>query len=174
MTITMVSISPLLDSSSLANKFQIFYINLLVLINISARYNTNLYPPEQEASILANPADVKNRIFGSRVVIGLEQSMMVTTWGVKICIWTFLLRVVYAEFSPTHPPRKTPCNRGLLTSIAACFLDSSSPSGSCLATSLAPSSSLKSSTSASSADHSPSTGHFPLRTHSAQHIMTTP
>ena len=94
MTITMVSISPLLDSSSLANKFQIFYINLLVLINISARYNTKLYPPEQEASILANPADVKNRIFGSRIVIGLEQSMMATTWGVKICIWTFLLRVV--------------------------------------------------------------------------------
>jgi hypothetical protein len=90
----MVRISSLLNSSSLANNLQIFYINLLVLINVSARYNTNLYPPEQEASILANPADVKNRIFGSRVVIGLEQSMMATTWGVKICIWTFLLRLV--------------------------------------------------------------------------------
>jgi hypothetical protein len=107
MAITMVCISLLLDSSPLANKFQIFYINLLVLINVSARYNTNLYPPEQEATILANPADVKNRIFGSRIVIGLEQSMMATTWGVKICIWTFLLRVVYAQFFPTPPPSLT-------------------------------------------------------------------
>jgi hypothetical protein len=94
MSITMVIISSLLNSSSLANKFEVFYINLLVLINVSARYNTNLYPPEQEASILTNPADVKSRIFGSKIVIGLEQSMMATTWGVKICIWTFLLRLV--------------------------------------------------------------------------------
>jgi hypothetical protein len=77
-----------------------------VLINVSARYNTNLYPPEQQTAILENPADVQNRIFGSRVVIGLEQSMMATTWGVKLCIWAFLLRVVYDLFSSTPPPSR--------------------------------------------------------------------
>ncbi|KAE9367193.1 hypothetical protein N431DRAFT_418324 [Stipitochalara longipes BDJ] len=71
----------------------LFYLALLALINISAGYGTNLYPPEQEASILANPADVANRIKGSKIVIPLEQCMIASTWGVKLCIWTFLMRV---------------------------------------------------------------------------------
>jgi hypothetical protein len=73
---------------------QFFYITLLVLINISAHYATNLYPPEQEASIFADPADVNNRIIGSKIVIALEQSMIASTWGVKLCIWTFLMRLL--------------------------------------------------------------------------------
>ena len=71
-----------------------FYIALMVLINVSANYGTNLYPPEQEASIFANPADVANRILGSKIVIPLEQCMIASTWGVKLCIWTFLMRVL--------------------------------------------------------------------------------
>jgi hypothetical protein len=66
----------------------------MVLINVAANYNTNLYPPEQEASILANPADVQNRIIGSKIVIALEQSMIASTWGVKLCIWVFLMRLL--------------------------------------------------------------------------------
>jgi hypothetical protein len=73
---------------------QFFYSALLALINISARFNTNLYPPEQEASILASPADVQNRILGSKIVIALEQCMIASTWGVKLCIWTFLMRLL--------------------------------------------------------------------------------
>jgi hypothetical protein len=42
----------------------------MVLINVSANFGTNLYPPEQEGSILADPSDVKNRILGSKIVIG--------------------------------------------------------------------------------------------------------
>jgi hypothetical protein len=66
---------------------------LLTLINVSAQYATNLYPPEQQAEIFADPKNVSDRIFGSKIVIGLEQCMMATTWGVKICIWFFLLRL---------------------------------------------------------------------------------
>jgi hypothetical protein len=66
----------------------------MVLINVSARYNTNLYPPEQAVAIFANPADVENRIIGSKIVIALEQSMIASTWGVKLCIWTFLMRLL--------------------------------------------------------------------------------
>ena len=69
----------------------------MVLVNVAANFNTNLYPPEEEAEILANPADVHNRILGSKIVIALEQCMMTSTWGVKLCIWTFLLRLTYVS-----------------------------------------------------------------------------
>ncbi|KAI9650656.1 hypothetical protein NHQ30_000676 [Ciborinia camelliae] len=70
-----------------------FYTVLLVLINVSARYETNLFPPEQLASIMADPADVASRIYGSIIVIPLEQCMLASTWCVKICIWLFLWRL---------------------------------------------------------------------------------
>ncbi|KAK0099308.1 hypothetical protein ONS96_008538 [Cadophora gregata f. sp. sojae] len=71
----------------------IFYSAVLVLINVFAHFETNLYPKEMEAQILANPVDVANRIFGSKIVVALEQCMLGVTWSVKICIWTFLLRL---------------------------------------------------------------------------------
>ncbi|TAQ88138.1 hypothetical protein B7494_g3533 [Chlorociboria aeruginascens] len=72
---------------------QFFYSSLLVLLNVSAHYNTNLFPPSQLQVILANPEDVVNRIIGSKIVIALEQCMLISTWGVKICIWLFLNRL---------------------------------------------------------------------------------
>ncbi|KAI9051887.1 hypothetical protein LZ554_004143 [Drepanopeziza brunnea f. sp. 'monogermtubi'] len=71
----------------------ILFTNLLVWINVSARFDTNLYSPEQEAAILADPQEVADRVFGSKIVIALEQSMLLTTWGCKLCIWAFLFRV---------------------------------------------------------------------------------
>jgi hypothetical protein len=65
---------------------------MLTLINVSAAYATNLFPTEQLESILANPQDVHDRIMGSKLVIPLEQSMLTSTWLVKICIWRFLRR----------------------------------------------------------------------------------
>jgi hypothetical protein len=66
---------------------------MLVLINIAAPYATNLYPMMDEAAIMADPIDVAFRIYGSKLVIGLEQCMMMTTWGVKICVWYYLTRL---------------------------------------------------------------------------------
>lgn len=57
---------------------------LYILINYSAQYATNLYPPQDEAGILADHKDVENRIIGSKIVIALEQCMMLVTWGVKV------------------------------------------------------------------------------------------
>lgn len=68
---------------------------MLTFINLSASYNSNLYPPQDEVAILANPSDVQNRILGSKLVIPLEQSMLLSTWGVKTCIWLFLRRLWY-------------------------------------------------------------------------------
>ncbi|ATZ46002.1 hypothetical protein BCIN_01g06820 [Botrytis cinerea B05.10] len=70
-----------------------FYTVLLILINVSARYETNLFPPDQLASIMADPDDVASRIYGSIIVIPLEQCMLASTWCVKICIWLFLWRL---------------------------------------------------------------------------------
>lgn len=65
---------------------------MLTFVNVSASYNSNLYLPQQQAAILANPADVHNRIIGSILVIPLEQLMLLSTWGVKTCIWIYLYR----------------------------------------------------------------------------------
>ncbi|CCU81866.1 hypothetical protein BGHDH14_bgh04839 [Blumeria hordei DH14] len=72
---------------------QSFYTALLVLINVSARYATNLYPAEEAATIFADPTEIADRILGSKIVVGLEQSMMAVTWLVKLCIWFFLKRI---------------------------------------------------------------------------------
>ncbi|TVY85566.1 hypothetical protein LSUE1_G000106 [Lachnellula suecica] len=70
-----------------------FYTSLLFFINYSSTYATNLYPPEQAAAIFANPQDVADRIYGSKLVIPLEQSMLASTWLVKMCIWFFISRI---------------------------------------------------------------------------------
>lgn len=64
------------------------YTTLLVLIRVSAEYATNLYPASENDRILSNPDDVARRIYGSKIVIGLEQMMLVSTWGVKTCLVT--------------------------------------------------------------------------------------
>ncbi|PQE18048.1 hypothetical protein CJF31_00007874 [Rutstroemia sp. NJR-2017a BVV2] len=69
------------------------YLSLLVLINVSARYMTNLFPPEQLEAIMADPEDVASRRLGSIIVIPLEQCMLASTWCVKVCIWLFLWRL---------------------------------------------------------------------------------
>jgi hypothetical protein len=66
---------------------------MLVLINASAHFATNLFPDEQTASILANHNDVHNRIIGSIIVIPLEQSMLITIWCVKACVLGFIYRL---------------------------------------------------------------------------------
>ncbi|KAH2491163.1 hypothetical protein KXV28_004373 [Aspergillus fumigatus] len=52
----------------------LIYTSLLVLIQISARYATNLMDPADYDKVLANPQEVKDRIIGSKIVIGLEQT----------------------------------------------------------------------------------------------------
>ncbi|KZF23932.1 hypothetical protein L228DRAFT_244794 [Xylona heveae TC161] len=63
-----------------------FYTALLVLLQIAARYATNLIDPADIPKVLANPKDVADRIFGSKIDIGVEQCMLVTLWGVKASI----------------------------------------------------------------------------------------
>lgn len=66
---------------------------MLALINASAHFATNLFPDDQLAAIVADPADVQNRVIGSILVIPLEQCMLVTIWSVKFCILGFIYRL---------------------------------------------------------------------------------
>ncbi|KAL4867970.1 hypothetical protein BDV12DRAFT_108628 [Aspergillus spectabilis] len=62
------------------------YTTLIVLIQVSAKYATNLFPESELNSILADPQATSDRIYGSKIVIGLEQCMLLSTWGVKTCL----------------------------------------------------------------------------------------
>jgi hypothetical protein len=59
---------------------------MLVLIQISARHATNLLDPADYDQVLSDPEEVRSRIYGSKIVIGLEQCMLFSTWGVKTCL----------------------------------------------------------------------------------------
>lgn len=69
------------------------YTTLLVLIQISARYATNLMDPKDYDRVLADPKQVSDRIYGSKIVIGLEQCMLISTWGVKTCMLMLYWRI---------------------------------------------------------------------------------
>ncbi|KAG2420900.1 hypothetical protein HFD88_000514 [Aspergillus terreus] len=71
----------------------LIYTSLLILIQISARYATNLMDPADYPQVLADPKQVQDRIFGSKIVIGLEQCMLFSTWGVKICMLSLFWRL---------------------------------------------------------------------------------
>lgn len=66
---------------------------MLVLIQISSRYATNLMDPKDYDRVLSNPKEVQDRIYGSKIVIGLEQCMLFSTWGVKSCMLILYYRM---------------------------------------------------------------------------------
>ncbi|KAL4934015.1 uncharacterized protein BDV17DRAFT_278997 [Aspergillus undulatus] len=71
------------------------YTTMLILIRVSAEYATNLFPVSEQDAILANPDDVNARIYGSKIVIGLEQCMLISTWGVKTCLVTMYWKLTH-------------------------------------------------------------------------------
>lgn len=53
-------------------------------MNIVAHIDTNLMLPEDIP--LLTPESIVSRIHGSKLVLVVEQSMIMTTWGCKICL----------------------------------------------------------------------------------------
>lgn len=49
--------------------------------------------PKDYPKVLADPEEVKRRIHGSKLVIGLEQCMLFSTWGVKTCMISMYWRM---------------------------------------------------------------------------------
>ncbi|KOS36765.1 hypothetical protein ACN38_g12467 [Penicillium nordicum] len=71
----------------------LMYTALLVLIQISAKYATNLMDPSEYEEVLSDPHQVHDRILGSKIVIALEQCMLFVTWGVKVCLLILYWRI---------------------------------------------------------------------------------
>ena len=61
-----------------------FYTNLIICMNIVAHLDTNLMLPTDIP--LLTPDSIKSRIVGSKLVLVVEQSMITTIWGCKICL----------------------------------------------------------------------------------------
>lgn len=61
-----------------------FYTTLIVAMNIVAHLDTNLMLPSDIPTL--TPESIKSRIRGSKYVLVVEQSMIMTIWGCKFCL----------------------------------------------------------------------------------------
>lgn len=69
-----------------------FWTTLIVTINIVRHTSSNLLPPGYPVHDLT-PQDVKERAYGSKLILVVEQSQCVTIWGTKICLILLYLRI---------------------------------------------------------------------------------
>jgi len=66
----------------------IAYTTLIICLNmIILGGGSNLFPPELFATF--TPAEIKERIKGSKVVLVSEQAMLITIWTAKACMLLF-------------------------------------------------------------------------------------
>lgn len=69
-----------------------FYTNLTVWINIQTKHpRTNILPDTGIAGL--SPADIQDRVYGSKVTFITEQSMILIQWGCKACLILFYYRL---------------------------------------------------------------------------------
>ncbi|KUJ14456.1 uncharacterized protein LY89DRAFT_139975 [Mollisia scopiformis] len=61
-----------------------FYTSLVANMNVVAHLDTNLMLPTDIPTL--TPAGIASRIHGSKLVLVVEQSMIMTQWGCKICL----------------------------------------------------------------------------------------
>ncbi|KAF2157980.1 hypothetical protein K461DRAFT_220173, partial [Myriangium duriaei CBS 260.36] len=69
------------------------YTGLIVCLNnIAQGGGSNLYEPAEDASF--TPQDIKDRIYGSKIVIVSEQCMLNVIYSLKACVLIFYLRLM--------------------------------------------------------------------------------
>ena len=69
-----------------------FYTPLLVTINIVRNTSSNLLPPGTDADNFST-SERKERIYGSKLILVVEQCQCVTIWCAKICLILLYLRI---------------------------------------------------------------------------------
>lgn len=72
---------------------------LIVAMNIVSRTSSNLLPPDTDVATLTNQ-DIKDREFGSKMVLVVEQMQCITIWLVKACLLLMYHRLTYAMHLP--------------------------------------------------------------------------
>lgn len=61
------------------------YTALVVTMNIVAHTNSNLIPPDVDVHHFTQQ-EVKGRIYGSKLVVVVEQMQCITIWSLKGCL----------------------------------------------------------------------------------------
>nr|OQO28591.1 hypothetical protein B0A51_05410 [Rachicladosporium sp. CCFEE 5018] len=69
-----------------------FYTTLIVTINLVANSSSNLLPPGYDTSHIT-AEDRRQRVYGSKLVLVVEESQCVTIWGAKACLLIMYLRL---------------------------------------------------------------------------------
>ncbi|EDO01741.1 hypothetical protein SS1G_04216 [Sclerotinia sclerotiorum 1980 UF-70] len=79
----------------------LFYTTLVVSTNIVYDFDTNLILPSDIPKL--TPDSIASRIKGSKLVLVVEQSMIMTIWGGKACLLCMYLKMMYAALgTATH------------------------------------------------------------------------
>ncbi|CZT09556.1 uncharacterized protein RCO7_03680 [Rhynchosporium graminicola] len=76
----------------------ITFFCLFSLINIACNYRNNDFPAAEESNVMLHAAELAERVVGAKLMVGIQQSMLITLWGSKFCVWLFLLRL-YSSLS---------------------------------------------------------------------------
>jgi hypothetical protein len=74
---------------------------LMVSINIASHTSSNLIDPNDHTVL--TPENIKEREFGSKMVLVVEQMQLLTTWSVKGC-----LLILYDRITSALPPNYLP------------------------------------------------------------------
>jgi len=69
-----------------------FYTVLVVALNVETDTNSNLLPPGFDTSTLT-PDDIAERVYGSKLIIVVEQCQCFVIWGAKACLIALYLRL---------------------------------------------------------------------------------
>ncbi|EMC96759.1 hypothetical protein BAUCODRAFT_108650 [Baudoinia panamericana UAMH 10762] len=69
-----------------------FYTTLIATINIVRYVNSNLLPPGFDVNSLS-PQDIEGRVYGSKLILVVEQCQCCTVWLAKACLLTLYLRL---------------------------------------------------------------------------------
>ncbi|KAK3623357.1 hypothetical protein LTR56_021629 [Elasticomyces elasticus] len=73
-----------------------FYTTLVVAINIVRNTNSNLLPPGYDTSHLSQQ-DIRERTYGSKLILVVEQCQICTIWLAKACLLTMYFRLTNAR-----------------------------------------------------------------------------
>jgi hypothetical protein len=69
---------------------------LIASMNIIAVTSSNLIDPSQ--NVILTPESIKERVFGSKMVLVVEQMQILTIWAVKACLLLLYNRLTFVNF----------------------------------------------------------------------------
>lgn len=81
----------------------------MIGMNIVANTSSNLIDPNNHDPL--TPESIKERTFGSKMVLVVEQMQITTIWTVKCCLLVMYSRLTYVDILNS----RTPAGRVLIT-----------------------------------------------------------